>query len=166
MGKKKKKHKKNKKNRYNDDFGMDFGSDETYAFIAGFTSGGAPYGITHEEMAEIEREEREAKRRRKALTDPSLAWVDELLKRQDDDGDHFFNEESYYHDNLDNLDEDYCYLNEESENERRIEREQVRLQESAEELLTANTLSDEDAPYLLEDDASFFIVKRTAETDF
>ncbi|MFS0821428.1 hypothetical protein [Bacillus sp. 1P02SD] len=27
--------------------------DETFAFIAGFTSGGAPYGITHEEMEEF-----------------------------------------------------------------------------------------------------------------
>jgi hypothetical protein len=27
-------------------------SDETIAFIAGFTEGGAPYGITHEEMDE------------------------------------------------------------------------------------------------------------------
>jgi hypothetical protein len=29
--------------------------DETYAFIAGYTEGGAPYGITHEEMEEIQR---------------------------------------------------------------------------------------------------------------
>ncbi|THE11954.1 hypothetical protein E1I69_13020 [Bacillus timonensis] len=27
--------------------------DDTFAFIAGFTSGGAPYGITHEEMEEF-----------------------------------------------------------------------------------------------------------------
>ncbi len=27
-------------------------SDETFAFIAGYTEGGAPYGITHEEMDE------------------------------------------------------------------------------------------------------------------
>ena len=27
-------------------------SDETFAFIAGYTSGGAPYGITWEEWAE------------------------------------------------------------------------------------------------------------------
>ena len=26
-------------------------SDENFAFIAGYTSGGAPYGVTHEEMA-------------------------------------------------------------------------------------------------------------------
>jgi len=34
-------------------------SDETFAFIAGYTSGGAPYGITHEEMQEIKRLEAE-----------------------------------------------------------------------------------------------------------
>jgi hypothetical protein len=31
----------------------DFDSDENFAFIAGYTSGGFPYGITHEEMDEI-----------------------------------------------------------------------------------------------------------------
>jgi hypothetical protein len=31
-------------------------SDENFAFIVGFTSGGAPYGLTHDEMAEIEKE--------------------------------------------------------------------------------------------------------------
>lgn len=34
-----------------------FESDETFAFIAGYTSGGAPYGITWEEMEAIERRE-------------------------------------------------------------------------------------------------------------
>ena len=34
----------------NDNYGKEFGSDENFAFIAGFTSNGAPYGITHEEM--------------------------------------------------------------------------------------------------------------------
>ncbi|MGF2614455.1 hypothetical protein FZC84_14185 [Rossellomorea vietnamensis] len=29
-------------------------SDETFAFIAGYTEGGAPFGITHEEMQENE----------------------------------------------------------------------------------------------------------------
>lgn len=32
-----------------------YSSDENFAFIAGFTYGGAPYGNTHEEMAEIEK---------------------------------------------------------------------------------------------------------------
>jgi len=31
-------------------------SDENFAFIAGNTSGGAPYGLTHHEMAELEKE--------------------------------------------------------------------------------------------------------------
>lgn len=29
-------------------------SDETFAYIAGYTSGGAPYGVTHEQMQELE----------------------------------------------------------------------------------------------------------------
>lgn len=28
--------------------------DETFAFIAGYTAGGAPFGITHEEMKKTE----------------------------------------------------------------------------------------------------------------
>jgi len=35
---------------------VELDSDETFAFIAGYTSGGAPYGLTHEEMAELEKE--------------------------------------------------------------------------------------------------------------
>lgn len=34
-----------------------FGSDETFAFIAGYTAGGFPYGITWEEMGEIEQKD-------------------------------------------------------------------------------------------------------------
>lgn len=34
-------------------------SDDTFAFIAGYTSGGVPYGITWEEMEEIERRDKE-----------------------------------------------------------------------------------------------------------
>jgi hypothetical protein len=30
-------------------------SDETFAFIAGYTEGGAPFGITHEEMADMKK---------------------------------------------------------------------------------------------------------------
>ena len=29
-------------------------SDETFAYIAGYTSGGVPYGVTHEQMQELE----------------------------------------------------------------------------------------------------------------
>lgn len=35
----------------------EFNSDENFAFITGYTSGGFPYGITHEEMEEIENNE-------------------------------------------------------------------------------------------------------------
>jgi hypothetical protein len=31
-------------------------SDENFAFIVGYTSGGAAYGVTHQEMAELESE--------------------------------------------------------------------------------------------------------------
>ena len=37
----------------------EFNSDENFAFIAGYTSGGFPYGITHEEMEEIDKNELE-----------------------------------------------------------------------------------------------------------
>lgn len=33
-----------------------FESDENFAMILGYTSGGFPYGVTHEEMGEIKRE--------------------------------------------------------------------------------------------------------------
>lgn len=36
-----------------------FESDDTFAFIAGYTAGGFPYGITWKEMAEIESNEKE-----------------------------------------------------------------------------------------------------------
>lgn len=32
----------------------EFSSDNRFAFIAGFTSGGAPFGITHEQMKEFQ----------------------------------------------------------------------------------------------------------------
>lgn len=51
---------KTKRKRRQDDFEDKlFESDETFAFIAGYTSGGAPYGITWEEMEEIERRDTE-----------------------------------------------------------------------------------------------------------
>jgi len=57
---KKKKHWKNFGNKNQDiiEYGMESGSDEYFAFIAGFTSGGTPFGITHEEMRELEIEEK------------------------------------------------------------------------------------------------------------
>ena len=36
-----------------------FESDDTFAFIAGYTSGGFAYGITWEEMEDIERRDKE-----------------------------------------------------------------------------------------------------------
>jgi hypothetical protein len=38
---------------------VEFYSDENFAFSAGYTSGGAPYGVTHEEMNGIEKEDHE-----------------------------------------------------------------------------------------------------------
>ncbi len=38
---------------------VEFDSDENFALIVGYTSGGAPYGLTHEEMNEIEKENNE-----------------------------------------------------------------------------------------------------------
>lgn len=36
---------------------VEFDSDENFAFILGYTSAGAPYGVTHEEMNENEKYE-------------------------------------------------------------------------------------------------------------
>jgi hypothetical protein len=36
---------------------FEFDSDENFAFIAGYTSGGLPYGITHEEMKALNNDE-------------------------------------------------------------------------------------------------------------
>ena len=46
-----------KKQELNSFLGLD--SDEYFAFIAGYTSGGVPYGITHEEMKKINNEDLE-----------------------------------------------------------------------------------------------------------
>ena len=56
---KNKKHHKNIGNIYPElkEYGVEFGSDENFAFIAGFTSNGSPFGIAHEEMRELEKEE-------------------------------------------------------------------------------------------------------------
>jgi len=47
--------KKNREEKLNDLCGFD--SDENFAMILGYTSGGFPYGVTHEEMEEINDEE-------------------------------------------------------------------------------------------------------------
>lgn len=57
------------------------GSDEGFAFIAGYTEGGAPFGLTYLEMEEIESKGREWEKI-KSLTDPGLKWVE--LKCEDD----------------------------------------------------------------------------------
>lgn len=53
----KERRRRRKEKKENNGLIMEFDSDETYAFIAGYTSGGAPFGITYEEMEEIERRE-------------------------------------------------------------------------------------------------------------
>ena len=52
----KKKTHNNTQQQYEDNL---FESDDTFAFIAGYTAGGFPYGITWEEIAEIEQNEKE-----------------------------------------------------------------------------------------------------------
>lgn len=47
--------KKKREDKLNDLYGFD--SDENFAMIIGYTSGGFPYGVTHEEMDEINNEE-------------------------------------------------------------------------------------------------------------
>ena len=52
-----KRHKKRKKSgKVKPGTEQFFESDENFAFIAGYTSGGAPYGLTHEEWNEIQPE--------------------------------------------------------------------------------------------------------------
>lgn len=53
--------------------------DEVFSFIEDFTNGGAPFGITYDELEETEAE-REREEMVKSLTDPSLYWVDEQLE--------------------------------------------------------------------------------------
>jgi len=38
------------------DASCSYESDDYFAFIIGFTSGGFPYGVTHEEMEEIKKQ--------------------------------------------------------------------------------------------------------------
>jgi hypothetical protein len=57
---KKKKHPKKIENKNHDleEYGTIFGSNENFAFIAGYTPNGIPFGITHEEMIELENEQK------------------------------------------------------------------------------------------------------------
>lgn len=52
----KRKKEKEKEKEYLGEFGVDF--DDHYAYIAGYTSGGAAFGITWEEMEEIKKREK------------------------------------------------------------------------------------------------------------
>jgi len=52
----KKSKKKGGKQKIKEDFLDDF-SDENFAYIAGYTSGGVPFGLTHEEAGNIFEEE-------------------------------------------------------------------------------------------------------------
>jgi len=52
MNREKLKAKREEKKEQYDDF-----SNAEFAFIAGYTSGGVPFGLTHEEMKELEKEE-------------------------------------------------------------------------------------------------------------
>ena len=53
--KRRKSKKQNQKEEHENKQGYD--SDENFAMIIGYTSGGAPYGVTHEEMEKIEKGE-------------------------------------------------------------------------------------------------------------
>jgi hypothetical protein len=55
MSEKRIERKKLKKEKISERIELD--SDENFAFIVGYTSGGAPYGLSHEEMTELEKEE-------------------------------------------------------------------------------------------------------------
>lgn len=58
--------------------------NEGFGFVEDFIEGGAPMGLTFREMEEIEAKERKREEMIKALTDPSLYWVDEQLEREGD----------------------------------------------------------------------------------
>jgi hypothetical protein len=45
-------NKKRKKKKFPDE-DFEIGNDDNFAFIAGYTSGGAPYGLTYEDWNEI-----------------------------------------------------------------------------------------------------------------
>ena len=64
MGSKNKAKRKKKQEDFEDRL---FESDDIFAFIAGYTSGGSPYGVTWEEMEEIERRENEELQRRETI---------------------------------------------------------------------------------------------------
>lgn len=53
--------------------------DEYFAFIAGYTSGGAPYGITWEEWEQMEKEDQEKEDQEKEGTKvQDSSWLEDL----------------------------------------------------------------------------------------
>lgn len=52
---------------------------EGFGFIAGYTEGGAPFGLTQGELEEIEKREKERENWVNSLTDLDLIWVDKLV---------------------------------------------------------------------------------------
>lgn len=69
----KKKNKRKKRNEIDEEDIIE--SDETFAYIAGYTSGGFAYGITWEEWEKIEKEEEE---RQKQLNEEFDITEDDL----------------------------------------------------------------------------------------
>lgn len=65
MGKRKKNKKRNKQkfNYFDED------SDETFAYIVGYTSGGAPYGVTWEQWEDEEEENNQSDDIRSSVDD-------------------------------------------------------------------------------------------------
>jgi hypothetical protein len=55
---------------------LDSEFDETFVFIAGYTNGGVPFGITHEEMEDIKKVEELDFGRRFFQLEPEDDWED------------------------------------------------------------------------------------------
>lgn len=78
---------RSKRNKKDEIQNFDPTSDETFAYIAGYTSNGVPYGITWEEMRESER--------KKSMAAPvKLADIVEALQIQMDGWTLFFNKQT------------------------------------------------------------------------
>ena len=69
-----KKRKRKQQQEQEEWYGMDFEQDENFFFIAGFTEGGIPYGITWEEAYADGLVEREASSVTRGVQDESLPF--------------------------------------------------------------------------------------------
>lgn len=69
-----KKHKRQRQQKEKESFDLEFGQDENFFFIAGFTEGGAPYGITWEEAYADGLVEEEVASEMQGLEDESLPF--------------------------------------------------------------------------------------------